>query len=65
MHKILRLPDVIESTGLARSTIYKKIAEHSFPCPISLGNKCVGWLEADVQHWIEDRLTDAGIQIRH
>ncbi len=63
MHRIIRLPDVISSTGLKRSTIYKKIAEHSFPAPIPLGNKSVGWLEADIQHWIEDRIIDSGISI--
>jgi prophage regulatory protein len=56
MHKIIRLPEVISTTGLARSTIYKKIAEKSFPKPISLGPKSVGWLERDVQAWVELRL---------
>ena len=65
MHKIIRLPEVIESTGLAKSTIYKRIADHSFPPQISLGTKSVGWLEADIQHWINDRITDSGIRPGH
>lgn len=57
MHKVLRLPEVKKSTGLARSTIYKKMAEKTFPSPISLGPKAVGWLEMDIQNWIQKRIT--------
>jgi len=46
------LPAVKSATGLARSTIYKKMSEKTFPTQISLGGKAVGWLESDVQHWI-------------
>lgn len=56
MHKILRLKAVIETTGLAKSTIYKKIAESEFPSQISLGGKAVGWLASDIQKWIEKRI---------
>lgn len=56
MHKILRLPMVTERTGLAKSTIYKKIAIMEFPKPISLGAKSVGWLESDVNGWIEKQI---------
>lgn len=63
MHKILRMPEVKETTGLGRSTIYKKISEKEFPEPISLSAKAVGWLESDIQKWIEYRIgqrSDAG-----
>jgi prophage regulatory protein len=42
--RIIRLKEVIESTGLARSTVYKFISDGVFPKPISLGDRCVGWL---------------------
>ena len=56
MHSILRIKKVIEKTGLAKSTIYKKIAEKEFPKPISLSVKAVGWLESDIQKWIEEKI---------
>jgi len=59
MHKIIRLPEVMRTTGLARSTIYQKMAENSFPKPISLGVKSVGWLDTDIQHWIQERITQS------
>jgi prophage regulatory protein len=56
MHKILRLPEVIRNTGLARSSIYEKIAAATFPAQITLGPKSVGWLESDIQNWIQEKI---------
>jgi prophage regulatory protein len=55
-HQILRLPEVMKSTGLSRSTIYLRISEGTFPKPVGLGGRAVGWLEADVQDWLERRI---------
>lgn len=49
---ILRLPTVKARTGLSRSTIYLRIAEGSFPQPVSLGARAVGWVEAEVNEWL-------------
>ena len=62
MYRIIRLPQVISSTGLARSTIYKKVASKEFPKPISIGVKSVGWLESDVQKWIEQQIQSSQVQ---
>ena len=56
MHAILRLPDVKRSTGLSRSTIYLRISQGTFPKPVSLGGCAVGWLEAEVQQWLQRRI---------
>ena len=42
-HYILRLPDVKAATGLARSTLYLRIATRTFTHPVSLGGRAVGW----------------------
>ena len=52
-HTILRLPAVKASTGLSRSTIYLRISEGTFPQPVSLGGRAVGWLEAEIQDWLQ------------
>lgn len=44
MNRIIRLPEVIETTGLAKSTIYKQISQ-GIPSSVSLGAKAVGWSE--------------------
>lgn len=53
---ILRLPTVKARTGLSRSTIYLRIAEGSFPTPVSLGGRAVGWIEAEVNDWLAQRI---------
>lgn len=58
-HTILRLPAVKVATGLSRSTIYARIAEGRFPKPVSLGGRAVGWLEAEVQTWLDERVTES------
>ena len=59
--RIIRLKEVIYSTGLARSTIYKYIGEGTFPKPVSLGDRCVGWVDAEVQEWILARIKERDV----
>ena len=56
MHTILRLPEVKRSTGLSRSTIYLRIAQDTFPKPVSLGGRAVGWLESEIEEWLQRRI---------
>lgn len=46
--RILRLPEVKTRLGLSRSTLYQRIREKTFPRPISLGARSIGWLEREV-----------------
>ena len=54
---ILRLPTVKAITGLSRSTIYLRMSEGTFPEKISLGSRAVGWLETEVQDWLDERIS--------
>jgi prophage regulatory protein len=55
-HHILRLPAVKAMTGLSRSTIYLRIAEGTFPKPVSLGARAVGWLQAGIEGWLGQQI---------
>lgn len=55
-HRMLRLRTVKDRTGLSRSTIYLRISDGTFPTPVSLGGRAVGWIEAEIQGWLEDRI---------
>jgi len=55
-HTILRLPAVKARTGLSRSTIYLRVAESTFPKPVSLGGRAVGWVESEIQQWLEHQI---------
>jgi prophage regulatory protein len=44
-------------TGLSRSTLYSMMAEGTFPKPVRLGKRSVGWPEQAVTEWLESRQT--------
>ncbi len=58
MTQILRRPAVEARTGLSRSTLYDKMSAGTFPRPVSLGEKSVGWLESEIDNWIEERVRE-------
>ncbi|MBW0295951.1 MULTISPECIES: helix-turn-helix transcriptional regulator [Shewanella] len=60
--KLIRLTKVMDYTGLARSTIYKYIAEGTFPKPVSLGSRAAAWVESEVQEWILTRIEERDAQ---
>ena len=53
---ILRRKQVEKRTGLSRSTIYLRIQEGTFPRPINLGVRAVGWLENEIEAWLVERM---------
>ena len=50
--RLIRLKEVQHRVGLSRSTIYKHMAEGSFPKARSIGRKCSVWVEEEIEHWI-------------
>lgn len=59
--RLLRLPQVIERTGLQRSSLYDLIRSNRFPQPVKLA-RLSAWPEAEVAAWIAARIAarDAG-----
>nr|WP_320136672.1 AlpA family transcriptional regulator [uncultured Amphritea sp.] len=57
--RFLRRPEVEKTTGLSRSTIYLRMEKGTFPKPIPLGGRLVGWKESDIQQWVEDRIKES------
>lgn len=53
--RILRRPEVETRTGASRSTIYEWMKLNTFPRPVALGNRMVGWRESDIDAWIAAR----------
>ena len=54
--RVVRLPEVLEITGLSRSTIWRRERDGSFPPPFRLGGertRAVGWREQDIYDWID------------
>lgn len=57
--RFLRLPEVMARTGLSRSTIYVRLEQGRFPRPVSLGSRAVGWVEAEVDEWMRERIVES------
>ena len=53
---ILRRNQVEERTGLKRSTLYEQIKKGDFPSPIKIGIRAVGWIDSEIQAWLESRV---------
>jgi prophage regulatory protein len=58
-YRLIRRNDVEHITGLKRSSLYAKMAEGCFPKPIKLGSRTVAWLAADVQAWINEKISES------
>lgn len=56
---ILRRPEVEAHTGLSRSTIYAWMKEGTFPKPVKLGARLVGWMDTDIEAWVDARTSKA------
>jgi prophage regulatory protein len=54
--RILRLSAVINRVGLRRASIYQKMNQGSFPKSISLGIRAVGWVESEIDAWVQMRI---------
>lgn len=52
--RIVRLNTVLSRTGLSRSTIYRKIAEGTFPAQLRISINGAGWRESDIDRWVAD-----------
>lgn len=51
---ILRRKQVERETGLSRSSIYRRIHAGTFPAPVQLGLRSVGWRVADIEQFLSD-----------
>lgn len=62
-NRLLKRSEVEIRTALSRSTIYAKLNsgdrgfDSSFPRPVSTGSSSVRWVEAEVNQWIQSRIT--------
>ncbi|KGB55021.1 Phage transcriptional regulator, AlpA [Sphingopyxis sp. LC81] len=52
--RIIRLRTVLTRTGLSRSTLYRKIAEGTFPAQLKISVHGTGWHESAIERWIAD-----------
>ena len=60
--RVLRLPEVEAVTGLKHSAIYEAIAAGTFPAPIALTASARGWIETEIDAWLDQRIAKRDAQ---
>ncbi|WP_395024395.1 AlpA family transcriptional regulator [Comamonas odontotermitis] len=55
--RVLKLKEVLFKTSLGKTTLYMLVKDAAFPKPIPLGLRAVGWLESEVDTWIQSRIS--------
>ncbi|OZO01299.1 AlpA family transcriptional regulator [Pseudomonas sp. IB20] len=69
--RVLRLKQVLDRTGVSRSTIYDWMNvdspryDSTFPKSLKIGSSAVGWLEESVNDWIRSKMVDASVPSVH
>jgi prophage regulatory protein len=55
--RFIRRNQVQQITGLSRSSIYAMVANGTFPKQIKIGRRAVAWLQAEIDDWMNDRIS--------
>ncbi len=57
--QILREPEVLIRTGFrSKQALRQTIAAGSFPKPIKISVRSVGWIAAEIDAWLADRVAE-------
>lgn len=54
--QVFKMAAVSQITGRCRTSIYQGVKNGTFPAPIKLGARSVGWLSTDIDAWINSRV---------
>ena len=56
MNKIIKINAVKEQIHLSEASIYRLAKQGDFPKQIKLGVKASGWLQCEIDDWIQERI---------
>ena len=57
MKNLIKLTTVKSMTGLSKSSIYAMMQKGQFPKSVTIGARAVAWIEAEIQNWIEEKIS--------
>lgn len=49
MNSLLRLPDVMQATGLSRASVYLNASNGLITTPIKIGQRSAAWPESEIE----------------
>ena len=62
MARLIRLPEVLQLTGISRATIYRWIGMGTFPPPVNPGDsRMIAWKSDVIEAWVESRETQKSV----
>lgn len=53
--RVIRFPELYRKVGLCRSQVWRLEKEGDFPKSIQLGKNSKGWIESDIDAWLQER----------
>ncbi len=54
--RLVRITDVMNATGLSRSSLYLAMSEGTFPAALKIGKRSIAWEESAVREWVAGRI---------
>lgn len=58
MDRFLTLREVAQAAGISRSSIYRRVAEGTFPAPLKVGPRTSRWSQEEVAAWQQEARLD-------
>lgn len=59
--RVLRISEVIKTTGLSRTSIYEGVKANTFPTPIKLSARSIGFLQSEISNWLQEKVDARGV----
>lgn len=55
--RLLRVREICQVSGLARSTLYGEMRRGRFPAPVRISRRSVAWRSTDIDEWLKSRVS--------
>jgi len=59
LERLLRIASVVDLTSLSKASIYRKVADRTFPPPLKIGKSRVAWRQSAISSWIAEQSASA------
>jgi prophage regulatory protein len=65
--KLLRLKQVMDITGLGRSSIYNYMKDGTFPKQVKITANLSAWVDSEIEEWVKHKIKerDGELDIRN
>lgn len=57
--RFARMQNVLQITGLGRTTVYRLMKAGKFPQPVELGPNTRAWIADEVESWCAERIAES------